>query len=105
MTTKRLPGLVVLGALGALLAGVSGCNTLSGMGEDVESVGDAITGTPAERTVYRDIDQNDDGVISRTEWDRYYPAYAERWSEYDRNANDELDEDEFARFEAWRLEQ
>ena len=47
----KLPFLpTILGALLALasLAPLAGCNTVSGLGQDVEAAGEAITGTAEE---------------------------------------------------------
>lgn len=49
----------------------------------------------------REMDRNGDRRISKDEWNRY-PAHSGRWSDYDRNANNELDRDELAAFENTR---
>ena len=74
---------------------LAGCNTLSGVARDIESVADAFD--PARTyTVCGShglIDQNNDGRISRVEWTGYGGTAFASW---DLNRNGRIGQGEFA---------
>ena len=52
----------------------------------------------ADKGIYQDLDVNNDGSVSREEGSTL-PVLIERWEELDANADGNLDEAEFAKFE------
>ena len=84
--------MITLLASSALLAG---CNTVRGVGQDVESVAaafDPAVTYPVCGT-YGLIDRNGDGRISATEWNNYRGAAFAAW---DVNRNGRISQGEFA---------
>jgi predicted small secreted protein len=84
--------LMTLTASAALLAG---CNTVRGVGSDIESVANAFDPgrTYAVCGSYGLLDRNGDGRISRAEWLAYGPAEFASW---DTNRNGRIGRGEFA---------
>lgn len=83
---------VPLLASAALLAG---CNTVRGVGEDIEAVADAFdpTRTYAACGTHGMIDRNNDGRIGRDEWVGYGGTAFAAW---DVNGNGRIGQGEFA---------
>lgn len=52
----------------------------------------------ADKGIYQDLDVNNDGSVSREEGSTL-PVLIEKWEELDANADGNLDEAEFAKFE------
>jgi len=57
----------------------------------------------AENNNFKMLDTDKNGAISEAEAIAL-PSLSEKWSKYDSNKNDELDEAEFARFETEEVE-
>ena len=86
---------LMLFALAAGTAMIGGCNTVRGMGADVESVADAFD---ASRTYsvcgsYGPIDNNGDGRISTSEWNAYRAGAYRGW---DANGDGRISRREYA---------
>lgn len=74
---------------------VAGCNTVRGMGADVESVADAFDSnrTYAACGSYGPIDANGDGRISNSEWNAYRAGAYRGW---DLNGDGRISRREYA---------
>ena len=79
----------------ASAAVLSGCNTVRGVGADIESVANAFEPgrTYAVCGSYGVLDRNGDGRISRAEWLAYGPAEFASW---DLNHNGRIGKGEFS---------
>jgi len=77
---KLLPGLLL--AASATLS-LGACNTVRGVGKDVESVADALTYDPARTYAacgnYGAMDRNGDGRISQAEYNDYRTGAFAQW--------------------------
>src|SRR3954470_21026586 len=87
-----LTSLLVAAGAAAL---ASGCNTVRGVGADVESVADAFdaTHTYAACGAYGPIDHNGDGRISTAEWNDYRTGAYRGW---DLNGDGRISRREYA---------
>ena len=74
---------------------MAGCNTVRGVGADVESVADAFdaTHTYAVCGSYGPIDSNGDGRISNSEWNAYHTGAYRGW---DLNGDGRISRREYA---------
>ena len=87
-----LTSLLVAAGAAAL---ASGCNTVRGVGQDVESVADAFDAsrTYAVCGTYGPIDRNGDGRISTAEWNDYRTGAYRGW---DLNGDGRISRREYA---------
>lgn len=81
-------------AAGASLLLMSACNTVEGVGEDMQSVAVALdpNASYAPCGTYGAIDRDNNGVLTRAEWDDYRVGAFAGW---DTNRDGRIDQREF----------